>query len=101
MAITTGTASALTGGSSRKHPPPRMVEVEIVRGVFIAGVARAPGDRVELPDYEANHMIGIGKAKKSTPVPMIAQEEPPAEEPVNKPKRMGRPRSRGDDYGSD
>ena len=79
---------------------PKMVTVEIVRGVFIAGEARKPGDRVELPDYEANYMVGIGKAKKAAP--LLAQEEPPAEEPVKTTKRMGgKVKPKGEADGSD
>lgn len=100
MALTTGTASALIGGLSRRLPKPKVVEVEILRGVFISGTAYAPGDRVELPNYEANHMIEIGKAKKF--VPISAQEDPATGEHVIECKRMGRKvKPRGDTDGAD
>jgi hypothetical protein len=91
MALTTGTASALVQGSSRKQPAAKMAEIEIVRGVFWDGKALAPGDRVTLPIHEANHMVAIGKAKKSTPVPLVPAVDPILpEELVNERKRMGR-----------
>jgi len=69
-----------------------MVTLEIVRGVFIGGQAYKAGDRVELPDYDANYIIGLGKAKKAEPLPAAegVAGEASVEEPVIATKRMGR-----------
>ena len=67
-----------------------MVTLEIVRGVFISGQVYAPGSRVEVAEYDAAHLISIGKAKKADPLPPPMQEEAVAEEPVTTTKRMGR-----------
>ena len=69
-----------------------MVTVEIVRGVCISGVARKPGERVEVTEHDANYIIGLGKARKAEPLPVVEDvvEEAAAEEPVIATKRMGR-----------
>lgn len=72
-----------------------MLTVEILRGTVAGGAPRKPGDRVEVHDYEARILMGVGRAKIVDPsIPVVLTEDP--EIPQRQSKRRGRkPKTEG------
>lgn len=73
-----------------------MAKYECIRGVVTSKGPVAPGEIVELSDYEAKMLAGKFIAAKDAPAPVRVAEAPAIEnrDPVIEAPKRGRPRGR-------